>query len=157
EKQAALDVVKRRLDEVGLGPFSLDLHGRNQTVTAVREQLATALDTVIPDSPGWDVLRAGYRAQVQDLARYPRQVHDPGPAGMSLGQARQILLELDELGVDRTGPAVTVPAEVVARPCDTEQVYRSTGDLVAAVQDLGTPPGACPWRWAGATTPEQLD
>src|SRR5690606_39479249 len=44
EKQAALEVVKRRLESVGLAPFALDLHGRKQSMKAIRHQLREALE-----------------------------------------------------------------------------------------------------------------
>lgn len=44
EKQAALDVVKRRLTSVGLGTFSLDIHGRTQSVAEVRRQISEAIE-----------------------------------------------------------------------------------------------------------------
>lgn len=43
EKTAALDVVKRRLDQSGLGPFCLDLHSERGKSAAVYEQLAESL------------------------------------------------------------------------------------------------------------------
>jgi len=44
EKTAALDVVKRRLDECGLGVFCLDLHSERGKKESVYTQLQTALD-----------------------------------------------------------------------------------------------------------------
>jgi very-short-patch-repair endonuclease/DNA polymerase III delta prime subunit len=44
EKTAALDIVKRRLAEVGLGGFCLDLHSDRAKKTSVYAQLRTALD-----------------------------------------------------------------------------------------------------------------
>ncbi len=44
EKSAALDVVKRRLDEIGLGVFCLDLHSERGRKTNVYEQLRQSID-----------------------------------------------------------------------------------------------------------------
>ena len=44
EKRAALDVVKKRLEAVGLGDLSLDLHDKSSRPAAVREQIRAALD-----------------------------------------------------------------------------------------------------------------
>ena len=44
------------MDDVGLGVFSLDLHGRNQTITAVRTQLQTAIEHGADRSPAWESL-----------------------------------------------------------------------------------------------------
>ena len=43
EKQAALDVVRRRLDEIGLGELCLNLHGKSQTPDDLRKQLRASL------------------------------------------------------------------------------------------------------------------
>ncbi len=44
EKMAALDVVHRRLSDVGLGPFCLELHSAKSKKTDVLEQLGSALN-----------------------------------------------------------------------------------------------------------------
>ena len=46
EKTAALDVVHRRLEAVGLGPFCLELHSNKASKIGVLDQLARALGTV---------------------------------------------------------------------------------------------------------------
>src|SRR5699024_3019215 len=96
EKQAALNVVKQRLDDVGLGVLSLDVHGKNQTVGSVREQLTHALKTTGGGSSSWNTLRARYREIVESLSRYPAQLHEEGPVDISAWSARQIILELSE-------------------------------------------------------------
>lgn len=44
EKMAALDVVQRRLNSIGLGPFCLQLHSAKAKKTEVLEQLRTAMN-----------------------------------------------------------------------------------------------------------------
>ena len=44
EKMAALSVVHRRLNEIGLGPFCLELHSSKSKKTEVLQQLGTSLD-----------------------------------------------------------------------------------------------------------------
>jgi hypothetical protein len=51
EKQAALEVVKRRLDDVGLASISLDLHDKSAKPSAIRRQIQQALD-LVADSDG---------------------------------------------------------------------------------------------------------
>src|SRR4029450_2390256 len=43
EKRAALDVVARRLDAVGMGMFALDLHDKGSRASMVRAQIRRAL------------------------------------------------------------------------------------------------------------------
>jgi hypothetical protein len=46
EKKAALEVVKRRLDEVGLGHLAIDLHGADLSPKKVMQQVAHTLEVV---------------------------------------------------------------------------------------------------------------
>src|SRR5690606_17854332 len=96
EKQAALEVVKRRLDSVGLDQFTLDVHGANQTAMAVRRQLKEAIEAEAPRDPSWSTVRARYQRAVDSLSQYPRKLHETGPAGLSAWEARQVLLEIEE-------------------------------------------------------------
>ena len=53
EKMAALEVVKRRLDSVGLGDLCLELHSDKANKKAVIEQLKASMDSgrpVVPSS-----------------------------------------------------------------------------------------------------------
>lgn len=75
EKGAALDVVRRRLAEVGLAPFALDLH-EHATPAQVRERLRLAIAHVPrPDQAGFQ--GRGHRRFV--LGRHPRPVCRPPP------------------------------------------------------------------------------
>jgi very-short-patch-repair endonuclease len=51
EKRAALDVVLRRLDEVGLSHLSIDLHGADLSPKKVMQQVAHTLDMVRNSTP----------------------------------------------------------------------------------------------------------
>lgn len=155
EKQAALEVVKKRLDAVGLGPFSLDVHGRNQTVTAVREQISAALDASAPSDPGWESARSAYRTLVESLSQYPSQLHEPGPADLSAWDARQVVLEIRE-SADQA-PAVDVPRSVVMERQTVERVHEAARDLGASLLQLSVPPAASPWRLAGPVSSGELD
>ncbi|MFD6176394.1 MULTISPECIES: DUF3320 domain-containing protein [unclassified Isoptericola] len=157
EKQAALEVVKKRLDGVGLGELSLDLHGRNQTVTAVRQRIGAALDLQSAGSPTWDALRASYRTLTESLARYPGQLHEVGPVDMSAWQARQILLEHEEATAGTAAREVDVPQSVVMGQVALADVYDGARDLGTALLDLGVVPDRAPWRLAGPPGPGALD
>ena len=61
EKTAALDVVYRRLDEVGLGRFCLELHSNKARKTDVLKQLETALQTSEIEPEEW-------RRKTEDLS-----------------------------------------------------------------------------------------
>ena len=56
EKQAALDVVKRRLDQAGLGDFCLELHSDKSSPKSVIDSLKDRFDLGISSrkaSPIW--------------------------------------------------------------------------------------------------------
>lgn len=111
EKQAALDVVRDRLARVGLGPFTLDLHGAEQRPAAIRQQLKDAIDADVHyDMHLWDSAVANLRARLAPLSEYPGQIHDENGAGYSLWSA------VSTLTVDGDGPTAPVPEHVVAEP-----------------------------------------
>lgn len=152
EKPAALEVVQRRLDAVGLGVFSLDVHGATQTATAVRAQLQEALETDLRPTPGWQALQATYRNLVQSLAHYPRKLHEPGPAGLSAWDARQLVLELRST-VSPEAPEVVVDRRVTLTTEAPEVLYKCAEELGDAVQTMGVQPSQTPWRLAGPLQP----
>jgi hypothetical protein len=97
EKRAALDVVQRRLDEVGMGPLSLDLHDKGSKPTAVREQIARGLDhAVAADVQGHEVRTAALRSARQALTRYHYRLHDRNSAGLSLYEGHEAELAYGE-------------------------------------------------------------
>lgn len=157
EKQAALDVVRRRLDDVGLGVFSLDLHGRNQTINAVRSQLLAAVEHESDSSAAWETLRDSYRSLTENLARYPSHMHDEGPAGLSAWDARQVALSLRARTDVSPDDVPTLPPSLVMGQVEPSAVYDAARDLAHALHDLGAPPAASPWRLAGHTDPAAID
>ncbi|GAB3140784.1 DUF3320 domain-containing protein [Micromonospora sonneratiae] len=111
EKQAALEVAKRRLNQIGLGPFALDLHGRKQSINAIREQLREALDQrETGDENAWAAVETAYRTRLVPLARYPEQVHAENAAGRSLWSAYEQVLAYGD------GPTAPIPVSYLAAP-----------------------------------------
>lgn len=82
EKMAALDVVKRRLNAIGLGPFCLELHSAKARKTEVLEQLRAAMDAAQGLTAGnWkrEAERLGrLRADLNDLVRALHRRHCNG-------------------------------------------------------------------------------
>lgn len=155
EKAAALEVVQRRLDAIGLGVFSLDVHGRTQTVSAVRDQLRTALEEHAQPEQGWEPLRSAYASVMARLADYPVRLHETGPAGLSAWDARQLVLEQVGLGT-REQDAVDVPAALVRESAALPDLYDLARQLGAALIDLGCSPRLSPWRLSGLRELDQL-
>lgn len=80
EKQAALDVVWARLQEVGLGHLALNLQSIDQSKSAVAKQLGESLDRIrrVPPSDGYQ--SDGYFTTRRDqLNAYVGSIHQPQP------------------------------------------------------------------------------
>ena len=108
EKRAALDVVKKRLEAVGLGDLSLDLHDKSSRPAAVREQIRAALDLqVTADTESLRTQTEAAESSRNALARYARRLHEENAAGLSLYSART-----SELAADQD----VAPIEVPKRP-----------------------------------------
>jgi hypothetical protein len=151
EKQAALDVVKRRLKQVGLAPFALDLHGRKQSVNAIREQLRDALEQQeTDDSAGWAAVETSYRTRLAPLTSYPQRVHAANNAGLSAWSAYEAVRAYGE------GPTAVIPATYLAAPEERQrQVDQALREFPAAAHSARLRPDH-PWSLSGRRTVDGL-
>ncbi|MEJ5943677.1 DUF3320 domain-containing protein [Pseudokineococcus basanitobsidens] len=144
EKRAALDVVSRRLHDVGMGAFCLDLHDKASRPTQVREQIRRALDLAVEaDRTGLSADLEDLRSSRRALVRYARRLHEPNGAGLSLYGAEDARLALG--GVSARLP---VPEEVAANASaeTAARVRRALADL-PDVADLAHPTPEHPWAF----------
>ncbi|WP_414641202.1 DUF4011 domain-containing protein [Baekduia sp.] len=151
EKQAALDVVKRRLTDVGLSDFTLDLHGRSQRPAEIRAQLKRAVDNIaVYDRRGWEAICATLRARHAPLEEYPDRIHGPNAIGVTLWGAAENLEQYGE------GPVAPIPAIYVARQ-DTDEgpIKDAVRNFARAARTVGLRPRH-PWAVVGALA-EDLD
>ncbi|MBR3837661.1 MAG: DUF4011 domain-containing protein [Clostridia bacterium] len=85
EKKAALEVVKNRLDSIGLSPFCLELHSNKSKKSYVLDQLRQAVEVVRRKSP-LDYARKA--EQIKDLREsldfYAKQLHTPLSCGFTV-------------------------------------------------------------------------
>ncbi|MCU1658545.1 MAG: helicase, partial [Pseudonocardiales bacterium] len=151
EKQAALDVVKRRLNQVGLSPFALDLHGRKQSIKAIREQLREALEQHERGGEGtWTAVETGYRTRLAPLANYPELVHATNAAGMSAWSAYEGALAYGD------GPTAPVPVSYLATSADQRrEVEVALRAFPAAARSARLRP-THPWSLSGRRTVDGL-
>jgi hypothetical protein len=154
EKRAALQVVQARLNEVGMGPFALDLHDKASKPAAVRAQIRQALEhAVTVDGQGLkndlDVLGTARRS----LARYTDRLHEPNSAGLSFYSARTAVL-----AADADVRALPVPADLPARVTADElvELRRLLRDL-PDVTDPVRPRPQHPWAFVTAPPAGPLD
>lgn len=153
EKRAALDVVKARLDAVGLGPFCLDLHDKGSKPAAIRRQLLDSLQhQPARDDAGREVAEGDLRAAVTALSRYRDRLHAAGSLGMTLHDAQNLLLALGD------GPTVSVPESFPARTDAQawDEARRHLMDLPALVEAAHPRPDH-PWILAGPVHFDTLD
>lgn len=154
EKRAALDVVRQRLNAVGLAPFSLDLHDKGARPTAVRTQIKAAIDAAA--RPDGAALKANTEAAATSrgtLRRYAERLHAPNAAGLSLYSARAQLLAAAE-----DVEPLTVPQGLVA--AGTEEQLDAVRDALRRLPetaDLAHPTPVHPWGFVNATGEVVLD
>ncbi|MPZ67981.1 MAG: DUF4011 domain-containing protein [Actinobacteria bacterium] len=103
EKRAALEVVLRRLENLGLGHLALDLHGATTTRREVMGRISHSLDIIRESTPA-DVENAHRRFEDRriKLNEHARRMHQPQPpAGLGIYEIQGRLLRLSE-GVKST-------------------------------------------------------
>jgi hypothetical protein len=103
EKMAALDVVQRRLESVGLADFCLELHSQKTQKKQVIQALGKTLDRGLAmKRPDWDGQSRDLGEMRSTLNAYVRALHAPQAIGGSFYQVSARLLSL------RTAPDVRV-------------------------------------------------
>ena len=152
EKQAALDVVNERLEEVGLMPFCLDLHDKGSTTKQIKEQLLKALDFV-PENQGplWESHATNFSALAERLDRYHDDLHEREIGGSSYYDAYRRIVELGD------GPAVQVGREILGA---SDALIGELRTLLAGIEnytDAAQPRPGHPWSFATSTSFESID
>ncbi|SFP53745.1 AAA domain-containing protein [Geodermatophilus dictyosporus] len=144
EKRAALDVVARRLEAVGMGPFTLDLHDRGARGAEVRARVRAALEQVVAvDEQGLAADGEDLRAARRTLARYADRLHAPNAAGLSYYSSRTA-----RLAVGDDVPHLPVPLGfAAAAPAETLAAVRRALALLPDVADLARPSARHPWAF----------
>lgn len=150
EKMAALSVVYKRLSQIGLAPFCLELHSNKANKRRVLEQLSEALDAAGVQPPeGWQAQAHQLQAARDGLNAIVSALHAEHPIGLSFYQATAELIGLRDV------PALDLGLDDIASlNAATLQDMRAALDKLAtaalAIADAG---GAAdhPYRAAGIT------
>ncbi|WP_453976313.1 DUF3320 domain-containing protein [Brevibacterium pityocampae] len=125
EKQAALTVVHDRLKNVGLEPLVLNVHGKDQSINLVRDQIRKSLLASANGNAGvFDTLQKQLRHHIEDLESYPDVVHDDAE-GQSIWDRYQRCLLLERnfpTGTGWTPEEIRVTPEVLQ--LDQEEIRR---------------------------------
>jgi hypothetical protein len=138
EKMAALEVVKSRLDRIGLGDLCLELHSHKANRRAVLDELERTMLLGRPASkdiekPSADLERARDRLNV-----YVRQLHSP--VSPSQQTPFQLIGTLSRLQTSGTRRYETPPAGIDQWSTSTlEEKQAVLKDIIEHVSELGSP------------------
>jgi very-short-patch-repair endonuclease len=134
EKAAALDVVQRRLAQVGLGPYVLELHSHKSGKQQVLDQFREALEAAPASPPAtWDEQTAKLSEERTHLNAYVDAMHRTHASGFSVFHA---LAKLDAL---RDIPRCEAPASCADSRERFDHLKHIVEDLSDVVRKLGAP------------------
>lgn len=152
EKGTALRVVQDRLNAIGLKPFALNLHHEGSTASAVRSQLAAALNaSVTPDPAAMENARRRLRSARFELGKYPQMLHKTNASGLSAYSARDRLLILED------GQSVDITETVVAHQPELVDSLRDMLENLQAWTSAASVRPGHPWRLAGGGNGDPFD
>ncbi len=146
EKLAALEVVKRRLDEIGLGDAALELHSHKTTKRGFLAELARTVQLGSPQTDGH--LQNGRFPALDELTQlrnrlnqYSRALNEPiGESGVTLYQAYGRALQLQS----RLAEAAPLPTlDQAVMPDWTQASYQArlaqVTELQECLRQMGVP------------------
>lgn len=140
EKSAALEVVQRRLTQIGLAPFVLELHSHKAGKLQVLEQFRVALESQpAVEPPQWDASSSKLADARTQLNAYVDVLHRARPGGLSMFQ---VLGHLDRL---RGVQSYSVPPACADSTERFEQLRALVDQLRLAMTSLA-PFAQNPWQ-----------
>ncbi|MCB2409150.1 DUF3320 domain-containing protein [Hymenobacter lucidus] len=147
EKMAALEVVQRRLENLGLGAACLELHSHKANKKALHDELKQTL------SLGRPAAAPAVADQMAQLPRYRQALNDyalavNAPIGRSRLTAQQVVGELLRLNEERG--AVELPRLAITRladwtDADAAHAEAQAARLQATLQKIGKPKSLLFW------------
>ncbi|MFM1873303.1 MAG: hypothetical protein RL398_2725, partial [Planctomycetota bacterium] len=143
EKRAALEVVQRRLDEVGIAPFALELHSSKSGPRAALDQLKRTLEFGAKREPAaWRTTAEALAAKRDALNAFVGALHARREPGITPFEAMGRLVAL------RDAPMVAWPEVAVDDAEAVGALRTAVARLAAAAQPIGVP-SAAPWWGVG--------
>ena len=130
EKMAALEVVQKRLDKIGIGAFCLELHSNKARKKEVLEQLRIASEVVKGSSPSRYKEKAEQIRKVrEELNAYGERLHAPLGCGSTLFQ---LINEYEDYRNARDMAAFSSDFTGKLSSADIEELDRVVNRLTAA-------------------------
>ena len=172
EKQTALNAVKERLEKVGLGVFSLNLHAKGDSDSKIRKTIESALDgaknaNVFGVDQRWEELSHQLTRELRYLEDYRDALHRSDPEALSVWDANEALLQVtDSLrgSVGERPQDSSVPAGDVEVSLNFLRDYsanlsslREALDEFEHAAELVGNASTHPWRWAGTLDVKTLE
>ncbi len=136
EKRAALEAVKKRLDEAGVGEHCLELHSDKTTRAHVVSQLRRAFEAPSGCDGGSERSEAELREEKRRLDGYAETLHRPMIAGLSMYDLISRFDEHDVSGIPDIrfqGPVGSFTEEMIA---DIGSAVDSSAVISERVKDL---------------------
>tara|TARA_R110002072_G_scaffold302710_2_gene487566 strand:- start:53610 stop:58475 length:4866 start_codon:yes stop_codon:yes gene_type:complete len=144
EKMAALEVVKSRLDRIGLGDLCLELHSHKANRRAVLDELDRTLQLGRPASRDVEKSSADLERVRGRLNTYAQQLH--APVSPSRQTPFQLIGTLSRLQANGTRRYETVPAGIGDWSTSTlKEKQAILNDILEHITELG-PPTTHAWR-----------
>ena len=138
EKMAALEVVKQRLDSLGLGGMCLELHSHKASKKAVLTDLGSTLSLGCTRVDGADEHAEEMRVLRDELNRHSASLAEPlGVTGVSASRAIGELIQLQQLGIEP--PNFRLEAAREWTPADTKQRVELLTELAEHLEAIGKP------------------
>lgn len=157
EKMAALEVVKRRLDNAGVGDMCLELHSNKANKRAVLEELKRTWELGAPRGDGSAAVNARLSETRDTLNNHAKRLHTPtGAAGFTPFQIIGHLTRLRHAGQLPNDLKLENPKQWTQE--QLEERSRLVDELADRVIDIGVP-ATHVWRGVGlrAALPADVD
>ncbi len=148
EKAAALNVVYRRLQQIGLGDLCLELHSNKARKTEVLEQLrkSVELESMVDELTDWEQTSRELQQQRDRLNKYAQRLHQQHRNGLTIRQALGWVTVFPKLG-ELNFPWASADAHTEE---DWQQLQEQVKELGVLLAEIGDP-HQHPLSWVSAT------
>ena len=139
EKMAALSVVQKRLENLGIGPFCLELHSNKSKKKDVLEQLRIATEVTRYQTVGaFEKKAAQAETMRHELDTYAQQLHSERSSGVTLYEMINVY-EANRDGSDTIAFSRKFAEELSAEQIESNHVLIER--LIASAKAVGHPGG----------------
>lgn len=154
EKMAALEVVKRRLANVGLGDVCLELHSQKANKKQLLAELQATMEQGVPKLNEMESRYNEYVRLREELTGYCRDVNEPvQPSGLSPIRLYGKLIKLAKR-IEKTGlqfPTVNIPGIDQLSDVDYEAKALKVQEIQNHIRKMGVPKKH-PWYGTSLTS-----